>query len=651
MGGGERRLVAKIEDLTEEELTSASFYNKLLTSELYRDSISREEIKYRIQKRAKELKIKTHVDGMLKTVERKLIEEEKQAKKQPKQGVDGVTDFEEEDSTGKSYPNMYCGSWIATEDGIWSQDSSRANLIACYHPILPVKRMRNMETGEEQITLAFKRGNKNRVWNEITVPKDVMVNSRTITMLAKYGVSVTSETSKLLVKYLSDVENYNDDLISLVQSSSKLGWHGKDFLPYDQAIEFDAALRFPQLFQAISENGSFDVWLEHTKKIRAGSYKEPRIALAASFSSVLIKFLGIASVIVDFWGMTEAGKTVMLMLAASVWACPDEGQYMGDFLTTDAELEVRSDMLNHLPLILDDTAKMRKGIQDNIEQVIYNLSSGSGKKRSNKELGSERVRTWKNTIIVNGERPLNSFVAQGGAINRILEIGLTEEQLFSSPQETAKIVRENYGFAGRLFVEAIKNVDVKRIKTLHKKYCDALTTKETMQKQVLSMAALLMADELATEIIFKDGKNLTVDDVKDYLTNKMLVSDGSRCYEYLLGVYEEKGQHFDPQFNNLDQWGEIEYVDIDGSKEKDKYINFYVNAFNEIVKGAGFSRKSFTSWAKREELLRWNTSKDRDVYQVKERKIDGVIKVPRKRFVSIKVVDLDEYEEEKSMFT
>ena len=643
--------MAKIEDLTEEELTSASFYNKLLTSELYKDSISREEIKYRIQKRAKELKIKTHVDGMLKTVERKLIEEEKQAKKQPKQGVDGVTDFEEEDSTGKSYPNMYCGSWIATEDGIWSQDSSRANLIACYHPILPVKRMRNMETGEEQITLAFKRGNKNRVWSEITVPKDVMVNSRTITMLAKYGVSVTSETSKLLVKYLSDVENYNDDLISLVQSSSKLGWHGKDFLPYDQAIEFDAALRFPQLFQAISENGSFDVWLEHTKKIRAGSYKEPRIALAASFSSVLIKFLGIASVIVDFWGMTEAGKTVMLMLAASVWACPDEGQYMGDFLTTDAELEVRSDMLNHLPLILDDTAKMRKGIQDNIEQVIYNLSSGSGKKRSNKELGSERVRTWKNTIIVNGERPLNSFVAQGGAINRILEIGLTEEQLFDSPQETAKIVRENYGFAGRIFIETIKSIDPTRIKTIHKKYADALATKETMQKQVLSMAAVLMADELATEIIFKDEKNLTVDDVKDYLTNKLIVSDGSRCYEYLLGVYEEKGQHFDPQFNNLDQWGEIEYMDIDGSKEKDKYINFYVNAFNEIVKGAGFSRKSFTSWAKREGLLRWNTSKDRDVYQVKERKIDGVIKVPRKRFVSIKVVDLDEYEEEKSMFT
>lgn len=637
--------MAKIEDLTEEELTSASFYNKLLTSELFRDSISREEIKYRIQKRAKELKIKTHVDGMLRTTERKLIEEEKQAKKQPKQGVDGVTDFVEEDSTGRSYPNMYCGSWIATEDGIWSQESSRANQTACYHPILPVKRMRNMETGEEQITLAFKRGNKNRVWSEITVPKDVMVNSRTITMLAKYGVSVTSETSKLLVKYLSDVENYNDDLISLVQSSSKLGWHGKDFLPYDQTIEFDAALRFPQLFQAISENGSFDVWLEHTKKIRAGSYKEPRIALAASFSSVLIKFLGIASVIVDFWGMTEAGKTVMLMLATSVWACPDEGQYMGDFLTTDAELEVRSDMLNHLPLILDDTAKMRKGIQDNIEQVIYNLSSGSGKKRSNKELGSERVRTWKNTIIVNGERPLNSFVAQGGAINRILEIGLTEEQLFDSPQETAKIVRENYGFAGRMFVETIKSVDPMRIKTIHKKYADALTTKETMQKQVLSMAAVLMADELATEIIFKDGKNLTVDDVKNYLTSKLLVSDGSRCYEYLLGVYEEKGQHFDPQFNNLDQWGEIEYVD------GVKYINFYINAFVEIVKGAGFSRKSFTSWAKREGLLRWNTSKNRDTYYVKSKQIDEVHKTPMRRFISIKVVDLDEYEEEKGMFT
>lgn len=603
---------------------------------------------FQLLERAKELHIRPHVNKQIKELEKQLHEEEKNTKRQS-QGIEGITNFEA-DSTGKEYGNLFCGSWIATEDGIQSQESSRANQVACYHPILPVRRMSNVETGEEQITIAFKRRNGGAgVWNEITVPKDMIANARTITSLSKYGISVTSETAKLLVRYLADVENYNDDKISLVQSSSKLGWHrNKNFLPYDKEISFDAGLRFPQIFNAITENGSCDVWMNHIKQIRSAPFIEPRIALAASFSSVIIKFLNIASVIVDFWGTTEAGKTVMLMVAASVWACPDEGQYIGDFMTTDAELEVRSDMLNNLPLILDDTAKMKKNIKDNIEQVIYNLASGSGKKRSNKDLGSERVRTWKNTIIVNGERPLNSFVEQGGAINRIIEVGLTSEKLFSSPSETAEIVRANYGFAGRMFVEEIKKLDsTQQIKRIHDKYCELLKTENTMQKQVISMAAILTADELVTEHIFKDGKALSVDEVKEYLTDKQFVSEGNRCYEYLMGVYNEKGQHFDPQYDNIDQWGEVERCG------EDRYINFFVNQFNELVKAGGFSRKAFTSWAKREGLLRWNTSNDRDVYQTRVKDIEGKVLMnqPQKRFISVKIVsDLDEYEANEHLF-
>ena len=618
---------------------SASFYERLYNHPAYKNSMTREEIVYRIERRAKELKIKTHVDKQLREVEKRIREDETKAKQEEKkqlsQSLDGITNFTP-DETGKSYPVFWCGKWIATEDGIESLESSRANQRACYHPIIPIKRMRNMQTGEEQITLAFKRGG---LWSELTVSKDMVANSRQITTLARYGVGVTSEGARLLVKFLADVENGNEDRISLIQSSSRLGWHGKEFLPYDQRIFFDAVSKFPQIIQSITEHGSFDVWMNHVLKVRAAPFVEPRIALAASFASVIIKFLNIASVIVDLWGMTEAGKTVMLMLAASVWACPDEGQYMGDFLTTDAELEVRSDMLNNLPLILDDTAKMKKSIRDNIEQVIYNLSSGSGKKRSNKELGSERVRTWKNAIIINGEKPLSSFVEQGGAINRILEIGLTEERLFSSPSDTADTVRENYGFAGKIFVEELKEIKPAEIRTIHKKYTDALTSKETMQKQVIGMAAILTADELATRWIFKDSRNLICDDVKKYLTNRNQVSDGARCYEFLIGEFTEKSQHFDIQFNNIDQWGTVDYVN------GVKYINFHINAFNELVKRAGYSRKAFTSWAKREGLLRWNTSKDRDIYGVKQP--DGK---PQARYISVKVVDLDEYEEEKHMF-
>lgn len=616
-------------------MTSSEFYMKLVENEAFKDPLSRGELVFQILQRAKELKIKGLVESQIKNIEKELTGN---SRKKVYQSTDGVTNFGP-DITGREYPNLWCGSWIATEDGIVSQESSRANQVACYHPILPVKRLRNEETGEEQITLAFKRGD---CWNEFTIPKEIIANSKTITSLSKYGVAVTSETAKLLVRYLADVENYNEDKVILVKSSSKLGWHKDNrlFLPFDDIITFDSALKFSQITNAITEQGSYEIWLEHIKKIRSDSYIEPRIALAASFASVIIKFLNIASVIIDFWGMTEAGKTVMLMVAASVWACPDEGAYIGDFLTTDAELEVRSDMLNNLPLILDDTAKMRKGIKDNIEQVIYNLSSGTGKKRSNKELGSERVRTWKNAVIVNGERPLNSFVSQGGAFNRIIEIGLNEEKLFNDPRITAETVRNNYGYAGKEFVASLKRIDVETIRKRHAYYVDQLTTENTMQKQVVSMAAILVGDELATTYVFRDGNALKADDVKGFLTDRQQISDGIRCYEFLMDTLEEKGQHFDAGHDNLDQWGWVEV----GAMEK--IINFYPSAINRILSDAGFSRKAFSSWAKREGLLITNgpRNESRDTRSV--RHINELVRV----FSIKKVEDLSEYLEDRALF-
>ena len=95
--------------------------------------------------------------------------------------------------------------------------------------------------------------------------------------------------------------------------------------------------------------------------------------LAASFASVLIEPLGGLPFFVDLWGETEGGKSVSLMLAASVWANPDESQYIGDFKTTDVALEAKADMLNHLPMMLDDTSKTSARIRDNFEGIVYDL--------------------------------------------------------------------------------------------------------------------------------------------------------------------------------------------------------------------------------------------------------------------------------------
>ncbi len=48
-----------------------------------------------------------------------------------------------------------------------------------------------------------------------------------------------------------------------------------------------------------------------------------------------------------------------------------------------------------------------------------------------------RENRWRCAILTNGERPLNWYVTQGGAINRILEVECGET-VFQDPQSTAE---------------------------------------------------------------------------------------------------------------------------------------------------------------------------------------------------------------------
>ena len=125
---------------------------------------------------------------------------------------------------------LYCGSWTANDDGVRTFNLL-GEVLACYHPILPVERLENLETGEEQLLLAYKRNGK---WKTHKVPKDVVSTASKITALSKYGVAVTSENAKALVRYLSDIENWNDNIIRVQRSTSKLGWLKDDFIPYDK---------------------------------------------------------------------------------------------------------------------------------------------------------------------------------------------------------------------------------------------------------------------------------------------------------------------------------------------------------------------------------------------------------------------------------
>lgn len=578
-----------LNELTAETLLSNEVLTEVFDQE---DELYRAELLASLSLRATELKVKTEFKDMVaayKKVEKEMKRQEMEKNKTPCY-LDNWTNF------SGPYDNMQCKEWLATENGICLRNPSTGytDILACYHPILPIERLKNLETGEEQIKLAYKRNGR---WEEIIVPKTMVTSANKIVSLSGRGISVTSENAKYLVRYLADVENANEEHIMVQYSTSKLGWIRGGFLPYDTEIVFDGDARFRQIYESIGQAGSRTKWFDHVSTLRKAGRIEIKFMLAAAFSSVLVQPLGGLPYFVDLWGETEGGKTVSLMVAASVWADPDESAYIKDYKGTEVGLEAICDLLNNLPLILDDSSKKNRKIEDNFEGLVYDLCSGKGKTRSNKDLGLNRENHWKNCILTNGERPLSSYVTQGGAINRILEIECGE-RVFESPGNTAELVKRNYGHAGREFVEVIKELGIEKIREIQQEFAKQLADDEKMQKQSLSLSIVLTADKIVTDYLFKDGEYISLEEAKEVLVDRNELSDNERCYQFILDKVAMNPARFDIQNENVEKWGVIE----------NGYAIIYTTAFTSLCKDGGFSKTSFLSWADRKGLIQAENS-------------------------------------------
>lgn len=596
----------KIEEVTKSDLLSREFMQEVFDEE---DEIERGVNIANLMDRARELKAYTEFKILLdafRKAEREALPEK------TKGTLCQWTNFESDE-----YDNMICGYWNATERGILKPNSDE---YACYHPILPVERLKNIETGAEQIKLAYKR---NGIWHEIVVPKSLIASASKIVALAEQGIAVTSENAKLLVKYLSDVENQNDNFIKIKRSTSKFGWLNKDFIPFDGDIIFDGDMKFKQVSESVTTQGSYTTWLDHARTVRARKRIESKFCLAASFASVLVAPLRGLPFFVDLWGGTEAGKSVALMLAASVWANPDENAFIGDYKSTETALEAKADMLNHLPMLLDDTSNQNRRLAENFESLVYVLCSGKGKTRSNKDIGINRESRWKNCIITNGEKPLTSYVNQGGAMNRILEISC-DGYIFEDPRLTASIAKANYGYAGREFIKVLKEIGVEGLMEIQKGFLDKLDNDEKMQKQSLSLSIVLTADKIATDYIFKDGEYIDIEEAKQVLIDKNELSDNERCYRFILDRVVANRGRFDPRNENIEQWGVIE----------DNYVLMISTALSKLCKEEGYSRLSFLKWASDKGLIQGNGGR----YDF-TKKTNGICV----KYVKIKILDDNEF--------
>lgn len=488
---------------------------------------------------------------------------------------------------------LFSGQYICDEFGVSVVDKYGYEQTICRHPIMPVQRLVNIDSGEERLKIAYKKG---RAWRSLIAEKSTLASSNSILQLAANGVLVNSENAKALSTYLFEIENLNYEEIPEQKSVSRLGWVGEHgFSPYVDELVFDGENNFKHIFNSVKSNGDRQKWLDVMLKLRAE--KSPgRIFLAAAFASVILEPCGLLPFFVHAWGGTETGKTVGLMIAASVWACPKMGEYITTFNSTLVGQEMTATFLNSLPMCIDELQiQSSAGVKD-FDKIIYQLTEGVGRTRGAKTGGLQKINTWRNCIITNGEQPISNANSGGGAVNRIIEFEC-DTKVYSDLVGICAVISQNYGFAGREFVEYLQTDGAfDRVNSLQKEYYRELLKSDSTDKQAASASAILAADHIVTELIFKDGNNLTVQDMAKIMTKKADVNVHTRAYDYILELVARNPNKFVAnEYGNYqgEVWGKVEADNI--------YI--IKSVFDREMSLQGFNSTAFLAWAKRSGYL------------------------------------------------
>lgn len=517
--------------------------------------------------------------------------------------LDRVTDF-----TGQPV-ELLSAEYICNDNGVSLLDKFGYQTMVCRHPIEPVRRLINIDSGEERLELAYKKG---RVWRSVIVEKSVIASSSQILQLAAFGVMVNSENAKALSTYLFNMEELNYDRLPEQNSVGRLGWVvANGFSPYVDDLIFDGETNYRHIFNAVKSSGNFEKWREAAKAVRA-ERGIARIALAASFASVILEPCGLLPFFCHFWGGTENGKTVLLMLAASVWASPKLGNYVSTFNSTNVGMEMTATFLNSLPMCVDELQiQSTAGIRD-FDRIIYQLTEGVGRTRGAKLGGLQKQNTWRNCIITNGEHPISNANSGGGAVNRIVEIEC-DNKVYHDLVGLCAVINENYGFAGKEFVRYLQSDGVmERVNDLQKEYFRELLKTDSTDKQAASAAAILAADAIATELFFNDGCALTVKDMSSIMTSKKEVDVNSRALQYIYELVATNPSHF-----SVNEYGECK-VELWGKIDPDS-ICIVKSVFDRELSNGGFNSSSFLSWAKRKGYLQY----DKDGRRTKKIKLGG----------------------------
>lgn len=537
----------ELQQLSDDELLSALDKESFLLDEPYarifefQDQFDKAKYLERLRFKAKSLGAQETFKNMLRIHQAKYIN-------LTKDGIYNTVNF-----TDCPLTALRCGAWEADDKGVRKENLGTA----CSHPIVPVERLYNLDTETEKLKLAFF---KDRRWQYVTVDRAVCADKSSIVKsLANRGVEVTSKNAGALVEYISDVVTLNPQDIPRRDSVNRMGWiTPKTFMPYDETIQYDGDQSFNGLYDAITQKGDFDEWVDYCTRLRADSIYL-RLQMAASFASPLLEKIQALPFIFHLWGGTGTGKTVGLMVAMSVWGNPRVGKLVRTMDMTANNMALIASFLNSLPFAGDELQIIKRRWGSNYDDIVMFLCEGVDRGRNTSRSTAERLKTWNNAFLFTGEEPITKTNSGGGVKNRVIE-AYVDDKVVSDGNAVVSFVTEHYGTAGAEFIRYIQKAD---IQALRKRYSEIFKTLlyqyDATEKQAMSLAVMLLADEIAREVIFITEEPIPTDSLGKFLVSEKDVDITERAYDFIVDLVSRNLNRFRDDENNRGEiWGKIE---------------------------------------------------------------------------------------------
>lgn len=333
---------------------------------------------------------------------------------------------------------------------------------------------RSLDTGEQSLHLASQTG---QGIVRATIERSAAFTARdALKTLAAKGFPINDTNKWFFVEWVAGLEAGSLAILPTTRLVGTCGWRGDESYPdtfilgntifrrggISEHVDFDTSSDFPaSLVGQYQTGGTEEAW----KKSLAVAAELPFLLLAPCVAggSVLLQPLRAEQgALVQYALESGMGKTIAAKFALSFFGKNGLKEVV-TANSTNVSTEVHQTFRKHLPFALDE-AKQALSKRQTMTQFVFGLTNGHGRERGTARGGLRESNSWQNYVILTGEEDQleGHGVTDGGPLARTFTCKVSpfgSADAGKVARETKENITDNYGWAGRRFLEYLLSLD------------------------------------------------------------------------------------------------------------------------------------------------------------------------------------------------